>query len=282
LQELPCNPPTSSSQTFTCFPKLPFEIRHSIWEFAAFLPRNIDIWAKTLPESEPDELGRDQRVRFLTTQPPPAILSVNSEAHTIGLRYYQLEFHRVIFCGLYPGRPVPYLSSRSILMATTEAKIYINYISDRICPMGPFDEPAGFLLFRRIQGNDSPNVKISPRPWSLAINLALEQFIFGDYGALWEGELLIYHEAEAERLTPAAFKKPVAMRFIPFDNGSGRFGAAENSLKSFQKSFYLMKDFYEEEAEESKRVYRYNETPSFWRMPQASSTVKLVTRVMGQ
>jgi hypothetical protein len=178
-------------------------------------------------------------------------------------------------------RPVPRLLSESILMATTEVKIYINYISDRICPMGPFNEPTGFLLFRRIQGNDNPNVKIFPRPWSVAVNVVLEQFIFRDYGALWEGELLIYHDVEAERLTPAAFRKPVAMRFIPFDNGSGRFGAAENSLKPFQKSFYLLKDFYEEEAGESKRVYRYNETPSFWQMPKASSTVKSVTRVMG-
>jgi hypothetical protein len=207
-------------------------------------------------------------------------LSVNSEARTTGLRYCQFEFHRVIFQGLYPGQPVPQFPE--YIIATTEVKIHINYISDQIYPVGPFKEPAGFLLFRRIQGNDNPEVKISPRLWSLAINVALEQFIFKDYGALWEGELLVYHEAEPGRLTLFSFKKPAAMSFIPFVNGSERFSAAENRVKSFQKSVYLFKDLYEEEERESKRVYQYNETPSFWQMPQASPVVKLVTRVMGQ
>ncbi|PVH82504.1 hypothetical protein DL98DRAFT_619824 [Cadophora sp. DSE1049] len=113
--------------SFTCFLKLPPELRTMIWEAAANQPRNVDIWAR---DDEPCEEWRLKEnldtmeytpFKFWTTQPVPGILHASSESRQIGLKFYQLSFGIKRWPEEMPGSKAP--------------RIYRNFAADRICPM---------------------------------------------------------------------------------------------------------------------------------------------------
>lgn len=115
---------TASPPAFTCFADFPFDIRVCIWDNVAFLPRDIDLWAQGLgtiatSSSQPHEFTL---FRYVTTQPPPAILHVNEESRAIDLKYCSLEF------GLSYEIPRHY-----DLRAGSPPKTYTNVRCDRSC-----------------------------------------------------------------------------------------------------------------------------------------------------
>lgn len=85
-----------TAKAFIAFPKLPLEPHNSIWEFAANLPCNLDIWAPAtgvITYSELDlNIESHNTYQFVTTQPPPGILLASKRSREIDLRYYKLCF----------------------------------------------------------------------------------------------------------------------------------------------------------------------------------------------
>jgi hypothetical protein len=153
---------------FTCFADFPYDIRACIWESVAFLPRNIDLWAQglgtiTRASNQPHEFTLS---RYISTQPPPAILHVNKESRAIGLKYYSLEF------GLSYEVPRHYG-----LRAGSPPKTYINFHCDRICLVGGFDEHSFPWVF-----DPRPTPQIDQRiiqfPMKIAINLITPYLMF--------------------------------------------------------------------------------------------------------
>ena len=115
-----------AATTLTQFPDLPPEVREMVWTYVSHFPRNLDIWVKHEgPELTAVSLDGQRRSRyrphsFITSQCVPALLHTNREARTIGLKYYRLCFHTTCL--------------HSTLKF--EAKIYRNYLVDRLCLMG--------------------------------------------------------------------------------------------------------------------------------------------------
>lgn len=74
----------ATATTFHSFSKLPLEIRNLIWEIAANLPRNLDIWAiktgdVTYLEGDGDKV-KIETFRYTTRQPIPGFLLANKES----------------------------------------------------------------------------------------------------------------------------------------------------------------------------------------------------------
>jgi hypothetical protein len=129
--------------TFICFSKLPVELQDLVWEAVAYLPRNLDVWASFQGELRyqgENDFGPTEFVyrpfKFVTSQPPPAILYVNQEAHKIGLQRYELSFD----VDYDPGCGFTF---------TTPTKIYQNWDMDRICPMGGVRREFSLIVLRR-------------------------------------------------------------------------------------------------------------------------------------
>lgn len=126
--------PTATSQTFTCFPNLPLELRNTVWEYASNQPRNLDIWAPTIgslnfqwsPQHDKTEYTIH---KFCSTQPVPGVLHANRESRVVALKFYELSFGSD--CRFHPG---------DILAVSFPARIYHNVESDRLCPMGSWGE----------------------------------------------------------------------------------------------------------------------------------------------
>jgi hypothetical protein len=145
---------------FTCFGNFPFEIRAWIWKDVAFQPRVIDLWAQDLGTnasslSQPHDFTL---FRYVTTQPPPAILHVNKESRAIGLKYYSLEFGS--------SNEIP---GHHGLRAGSPPKTYINFRCDRICLVGPFDEHSFPWIF-----DPRPTAQIDQRVIQFPIKIALD------------------------------------------------------------------------------------------------------------
>ncbi|KAH7348642.1 hypothetical protein BKA65DRAFT_501028 [Rhexocercosporidium sp. MPI-PUGE-AT-0058] len=116
--------------TFTCFPKLPAELRNMIWEHASNLPRNLDIWARRIRSlsyrwSVGDDPVKYQPFKFYTKQPVPSILQTNRESRAIGHLHYHLSFETWFQCD-------------DGLAVTTPARVYSNFAMDQIFPMGKY------------------------------------------------------------------------------------------------------------------------------------------------
>ncbi|KAH6679277.1 hypothetical protein B0J14DRAFT_696555 [Halenospora varia] len=119
--------------TFTCFPNLPLEIRSMIWHEVANLPRNLDLWARTIGAASwqwtrGGPASDIELFRFTTTQPNPAILAVNREARKIGKLYYEISFGQF------------YDIDDPDIKITTPGTVLRNFEADRICPMGRYGE----------------------------------------------------------------------------------------------------------------------------------------------
>jgi 2EXR family len=118
--------------TFTCFPKLPAELRTKVWKYASHVTRNIDISTKTLYLScKRNGEGPAMPYYYVSSCPPPAILLVCKESRTEALKYYKLDFESEDLWGLSGTSNTP-----PVLIATPP-RIYINWQVDRICMMDP-------------------------------------------------------------------------------------------------------------------------------------------------
>jgi hypothetical protein len=118
--------PTFPLTEFTCFPKLPKELRLKTWKHAATIPRNIDLWVGPWGIDSThglfDILDRPHYY-YMSTTLPPAILSTFQESRQEGLAIYKLSFGTETRVRRHHHSSDPY--------------IYINWSADTLCLMNP-------------------------------------------------------------------------------------------------------------------------------------------------
>jgi len=117
---------TKTLSSFTLFPKLPFEVRLMIWGFACHHTRNVDIWAKSIPDIYLRECAT---FRYVSSCPPPAILGSSKEGRTEGLKHYELAFGSTFNLAFD-------------IKITVPPRIYFNFQADRACPLGQYERGA--------------------------------------------------------------------------------------------------------------------------------------------
>lgn len=128
-------------EEFTCFQKLPVEIRNTVWKEVCFEPRVVDLWVSEMSENQKglntylreslDGFEREVQFIFRTYSQPPSILHVNQEARHEALKYYQLVFGTEYKVKL--GR------NMSDLQITTDPEIYFNWKCDILLPMDLYE-----------------------------------------------------------------------------------------------------------------------------------------------
>lgn len=184
--------PRSDLIEFTCFPRLPTELRDIIWTLACFQPRVIDIWLKELAANVrkgsavaafANAPTRHDRYPFyyLSHQiTPPAVLQTCKESRAIGLKYYSLSFDtsQVMKEGL------------GTITVATPPRIYVNRACDIIFPIpGRIGDHKYELYECLIMGLKSDRLKIRriaiPPDWLRFIyNMmevrSIEEIIFYD------------------------------------------------------------------------------------------------------
>jgi len=105
-------------RSFAYFPRLPPELRRQVWKQASFHPRDVDITASFDAHTLTTEHeANPARFHYLSVRPPPALLSVNHESRSEGLKWYM---------------PIDYFTS-SREEEQGRPFIYINWKTDRIC-----------------------------------------------------------------------------------------------------------------------------------------------------
>lgn len=83
--------PHNDVKTIHLFPKLPVELRRTIWSWAANTPREIDMDYGTAQEFQHDEIRYRYHIEFCVSgRRLPSILQVNQESRKEALRYFQL------------------------------------------------------------------------------------------------------------------------------------------------------------------------------------------------
>lgn len=113
-------------RTFTCFSRLPVELRGFIWEYSCHVERNLDIWIAPFAISQSDK--EEQPFKYITTTPAPAILHICKESRAAGLKHYDLKFE------------MEFTSGGSTHW--TPNRIYANFGTDRVFLMGAWPEEA--------------------------------------------------------------------------------------------------------------------------------------------
>ena len=109
-------------RTFTCFPKLPVELRLKIWGYASSVTRNVDIWARSLDIEIRYSFQRT--LYFYSSLPPPAVLHVNSESRCESLKYYDLDFGTYFTFKHADSAP---------FTISSPCRVYFNWNTDRLC-----------------------------------------------------------------------------------------------------------------------------------------------------
>ena len=116
---------TRNLRSFSHFPRLPPELRRQVWKHACFHPRDVDLTASfeahTLVTKHE---GIPTKFHYLSICPPPALLSVNNESRSEGLKWYTLDFG---------SRSLNPLSPTSPSAGEGKPHIYMNWTVDRIC-----------------------------------------------------------------------------------------------------------------------------------------------------
>ncbi|CAG8951780.1 hypothetical protein HYFRA_00005584 [Hymenoscyphus fraxineus] len=112
---------------FTCFPRLPTELRFKIWGVICNTSR--DLWIGTTYYSDTSDyskLSEDEKegmrsvFRYYTFSLPPAVLHVSHESRFEGLKYYTLAFGSGYRAAGHKFE--------------TNPRTYVNFQVDRICP----------------------------------------------------------------------------------------------------------------------------------------------------
>ncbi|KAH7399926.1 hypothetical protein BKA64DRAFT_670728 [Cadophora sp. MPI-SDFR-AT-0126] len=113
-------------RAFTCFPRLPPELRLIVWEQVCCQTRNVPLRAVSMDFTRLVVSSSTEGVfRYSTNLPPPSVLSTCRESRDSGLKHYTLLFRTTFDIG-------------HGIMVRAPARIYINADSDRICPVGEF------------------------------------------------------------------------------------------------------------------------------------------------
>jgi 2EXR family len=118
--------------TFTCFGKLPIELRFKIWKEASNATRNICVfpmdvkWIHNLGYCtvKGHELDYDDELEpfsYESSDSPPPVLHTCQESRAEGLKYYSLEFG------------MEWKFRKSSLTVSIVPKTYINWQVDRLC-----------------------------------------------------------------------------------------------------------------------------------------------------
>lgn len=132
-----------AATTFTCFPKLPIELRLKIWKAACFIPRNVDIWYRNLCNVvRGDRMGTccaehdmDCPLYALKTQSQPAVLHTCRESRSEASTHYTLDFGTEF--NISPG-----------VELRTDDQILINWEVDRACPVWNINWDINFYEFQ--------------------------------------------------------------------------------------------------------------------------------------
>ncbi|KUJ16514.1 uncharacterized protein LY89DRAFT_670024 [Mollisia scopiformis] len=116
-----------SNHGFTCFPRLPLDLRQNIWRYSCHERRIVDIWTVELGELSMHAMGTPRGpyhacLRHVTICKIPDVLHATEESRRIALTDYTLAFgfsHRLSHGLKLTGAP----------------QSYVNWDSDIICPM---------------------------------------------------------------------------------------------------------------------------------------------------
>lgn len=111
----------SHLKEFTLFPMLPMELRLKIWKTSTFISRVVPIAPKDIGKMP---ITGERIFKYISPVQVPAMLHTSQESREEGLKHYKREFAVVI-----------YGYDMSIFI---EGKIYVNFMSDTIWPLGPF------------------------------------------------------------------------------------------------------------------------------------------------
>ena len=152
---------------FTCFPKLPIELRIKIWGNACSATRNVDIRAKQFVM--PGDCFENHYLYYwYSSCAVPAVLHVSKESRTEGLKHYKPDFatHREI------EMEDPISLTMSI---STPAQVYINWNNDRLCLIDPYSLDEWDVYFNEsLPFNDFAERCAKRGLRHLAINTALD------------------------------------------------------------------------------------------------------------
>jgi hypothetical protein len=117
-----------SSAAFTLFPKLPIEIRLNIWKAICYIQRNVDITTAYYCVQSTQKHSMSYPFFYKSSCPPPAVLHVNQESRSEGLRHYKLDFRAKYEVHHDRFQPVTVIA---------QPKIYFNWMVDRLCIVEP-------------------------------------------------------------------------------------------------------------------------------------------------
>lgn len=125
--------------SFTCFPKLPREIRLQIWSEVARQPRNVDIYIK---DADIESRSEDSKIRsckldetgiyhhplpsyrIVSRSPPPTVLQTCQESLYECRKFFSLEF------GVLKYSPS---TTNQHTTVVSPAKVYVQWKVDRLC-----------------------------------------------------------------------------------------------------------------------------------------------------
>lgn len=114
---------SADHRSFTCFPKLPIELRLKIWKDVCHLPRYVDIWTGYhRVYKDRGEQILSAFTRHVTLCGVPAVLHTTRESRKEALEHYTLAFgsNQTLHYGIQLSIP---------------PRIYVDWKSDIICPM---------------------------------------------------------------------------------------------------------------------------------------------------
>jgi hypothetical protein len=159
-------------ESFTCFPKLPAEIRLKIWKAALPGPRVVRIQLKLGPR-QPRIDGKKKKPRmsrFVASCPPPIGLRVCRESRIEALKEYEIGFRT----------------------KTSPAQTYVNYDLDTFV----LDTVGGYFPYtNRRYWNGAKSLPKRKRPVILHKEFSKIRHLVIDERFLWTVERLLTHDS---------------------------------------------------------------------------------------
>jgi len=237
---------------FPFFADLPIEIQTLVWEFAAHIPRNVEICVKDVGCISTGE--EDYKAfRFHTWRKTPSILHATKLSRAVGLQFYSLKFGFT-------------LELSALFSWTAPARIYFNQASDRLCPIGTFHPDQTVLFCYSFLNTHAYRGEL---PVSLAVNLSdrdQELKFIGGKGS-WSvfkklreltkryPEELLYYYTDASMMN--VVNDPGALEFVPLDIESDSISTAAKLSLQFAQEHVRQEVEYntKEQRETMKRAY---------------------------
>jgi len=165
----------AGNDTFTCFPKLPIELRLRIWDYCHF-PRIVDVTVCRVFDGLRDRYSVDSPTKYASSCRPPTVLSVCKESRRNALQHYDLEFGTTF--------------KQGILTVTTVPHVYISPRHDTLCFIAGYVANNTFLdLADRFQQKDQ-------RLRTVAVELRF----LSEFGGIEDLETLPWSFRQAEEL----------------------------------------------------------------------------------